>query len=445
MLNGVAIGVAPGGAARRAVITLITLALFTGTAARYVLSPMQELVRLDLGLGDNQMALLQGMALALPAALISIPLGRLVDRTNRTRLLVVLALVCAAGSLLTAVAQNFVTAFVARMLVGAAVVAAQPAALSLVADVTDAAQRGRMITLTSLGQTLGGTVAYVLAGSLLQWLPTLLPVGSRLSALAPWRLVQLVFTAAVLVVTIALLFMREPVRREAGAAFGGSLSVALRELWGYRRFLLPLLGGMVTVGMADAVASVWAVPVLTRTFHQVPADFGTWMGVLFLGSSVVGAVIGGATADHAQRRRDRGGALMGAVVGAALSVPAALFPVMPSVWLFAMLMGGLLTCGACVNIAATSAVMVMLPNELRGICMSLLVAVIGLAAFGAAPLLVSLTAQVFAHGADVAVSLACVGVATSVLGTVSFVLVMRVAARPATGQASVPSSATVDR
>jgi hypothetical protein len=94
-------------------------------------------------------------------------------------------------------------------------------------------------------------------------------------------------------------------------------------------------------------------------------------------------------------------------------------------------MGVLLTSGACVNIAATSAIMVILPNELRGICMSLLVAVMGLAAFGVAPLLVSLTAQAFAHGADVAISLACVGLATSVLGTVSFISAMRVAARPA--------------
>ncbi|WP_130617947.1 MFS transporter [Dyella amyloliquefaciens] len=430
-MSAVAIGEAPRKAVRNAVIGLITLAMFTGTATRYVLSPVQELVRLDLGLSDNQMALLQGMAIALPTALISIPIGRLVDRTNRTRLLIILALVCAAGSLLTVVAHNFITAFVARMLVCAAVVAAQPAALSLVSDVTDARQRGRVITLTSLGQALGGTMAYVLAGPLLRWLPTVVPIGSGLATLAPWRLVQLAFAAAVLVASAALLFMREPVRREAGAALGDNLHAALRELWRYRKFLLPLFGGMMTVGMADAAASVWAVPVLTRTFHQTPADFGTWMGLLMLGSNVVGAVIGGTTADFAQRKRGRGGALLGAVLGAALSIPAALFPVMPDVTWFAVLMGVLLTSGACVNIAATSAMMVILPNELRGICMSLLVAVMGLAAFGVAPLLVSLTTQAFAHGADVAISLACVGLVTSLLGTVSFISAMRVAAHPA--------------
>ena len=142
----------------------------------------------------------------------------MVDRANRTRLLVILALVCAVGSVLSAFAQDFLTAFIARMLVGASVVAAQPAALSLVADLTDASQRGRMITLISLGQAFGGTVAFMLAGVLLPWLPTVVPEGSSLAALAPWRLVQLAFAGAVLLATVALLLLREPPRREAGAA-----------------------------------------------------------------------------------------------------------------------------------------------------------------------------------------------------------------------------------
>jgi MFS family permease len=415
----------PRGASRNAAIGLITLAVFTGTAARYVLSPMQELVGADLHLGDNQMALLQGMAIALPTALMSIPLGRLVDRTNRARLLVILALLCAAGSVLTALAHDFTIAFAARMLLCAAVVAAQPAALSLVADLTEPSERGRMITLTSLGQALGGTAAYILAGKLLAWLPGVIPADSALSAMAPWRLVQLMFAAAVLLATAALLFMREPVRREGGIGQSATLGEALRAMWGYRQFLLPLVGGMVTVGMADAAAGIWAVPVLTRTFHQAPADFGTWMGLLNLGSGMLGAVLGGVAADMGQRTRGHAGALLGAVLGAALSIPAALFPVMPDVTWFAVLLAVLLTAGACVNIAATSAIMVILPNQLRGICMSLVVAVIGLTAFGIAPLLVSLSAQAFAQGADLAVPLTWVGGITSVLATAAFVRAMR--------------------
>jgi MFS family permease len=414
----------PRGAARNAAIGLITLAVFTGTAARYVLSPLQELVRADLGLNDHHMALLQGLAIALPAVAFSLPIGRLVDRSNRSRLLLLLALVCCAGSLLTAFAQDFATLFVARVMVGAAVVAAQPAALSLVADLSSAEQRGRMIMLTSLGQAVGTAAAFWAAGQLLPWLPALATSVGEAATIAPWRLVQWVFAAAVLVASATLLALREPARLEAGAATGGDLRLALRALWGYRRFLLPLVLGMITVGMADAAAMIWAVPVLTRNYHQTPSDFGAWMGALSLGANLAGALFGGLAADLGQHGKGRGGVLLGAVLGAALSVPAALFPVMPNVASFGVLMALLLTAGGAVNIAATSALMVILPNELRGIGMALLVAVVGLAAFGISPLLVSLMAQLLAQ-ADIAPTLAGVGVVTSALATAAFLFAMR--------------------
>jgi MFS family permease len=340
----------------------------------------------------------------------------------------VLALLCALGSLLTVLAQSFATAFAARMLVGAAVVAAQPAALSLVSDLTEPDERGRMITLTSLGQAFGGTAAYMLAGVLLARLPALVPAGGFLAGLAPWRLVQLAFALGVLAATLALLSMREPVRLEAGAVGSDQgLGVTLRALWGYRRLLLPLAVGMVSIGMADAAAGIWAVPILTRGFHQAPADFGPWLGMLNLGAGIAGAVIGGMLADFGQRGRGQAGALLGAILGAALSVPAALFPVMGSVAWFAILLGLLLSAGACVNIAATSAVMVLLPNRLRGMCISVLVAVIGLVAFGVAPLLVSVAARWSDKGGDLTAPLAWVGVVTSLAAVAAFIHAMRVA------------------
>lgn len=415
---------------RNTAIALITLAVFSGTAARYALSPMQELAKADLGLGDNQVALLQGMAIAVPTALMSIPVGRLVDRTNRARLMLVLAVLCTAGSLLTALAPGFGAAFASRMLLLAAVVAAQPATLSLVSDLTEPFERGRIITLTSLGQAAGATAAYMLAGVLLAWLPKIAS-GTLVADLSPWRLVQLAWTLAMAATALALLALREPARRETGGAdAGASLGATLRALWAYRRLLLPLCAGMVSIGMADAAAGIWAVPILTRSFHLTPSDFGPWLGMLNLVSSVVGAVLGGFAADLGQRGRGQAGALLGAVLGAFVSVPAALFPVMPSVEWFAVLLFVLLAAGACVNIAATSAVMVLLPNALRGMAISVLVAFIALVAFGIAPLLVSLGAR----DDDLAFPLATVGLLTSLAAGAAFLRAMRVARRIASGE-----------
>ena len=412
-------------------IGLIALALFVGTAAKVVLSPLQELVRVDLGISDNQMGLIQGLALAIPLALFSIPLGRLIDRANRSRLLIGMALCCAAGSALTAFAQDFATMFAARMLVGAAVSGAAIAAVSLGADLSDAAGRGRVMMLIGLGQVFGSAATFSVVGGLLGSLPPALaaafPDAYSAANLAPWRLVQLAFAAVMFIAAALLFLLREPQRREMGSAAGKNIGAALSELWACRGLMIPLLLGMMTIGMADAAASIWAVPVLTRSLHQQPADFGGWMSLVFLFSGIAGTAIGGLLSDAGQKLAGRGGILLGAVLGAALSIPSALFPMMPSVPLFAALFFLLLMSGACASIASTAAIAVLVPNELRGVCISIFSSVALLASYGVAPTLVTLAAQAMGLGTDIGLPLSIVGVAASVIGAVAFAVAMRVA------------------
>lgn len=411
----------------RASIGLLALALFMGTAAKVVLSPLQELVSADLRMSDNETGLIQGLALAIPLALLSVPLGRLVDSTNRARLLVAMALACAAGSALTALAHTFAMMFAARMLVGASVAGAVTAAVSLASDLSDARTRGRTMMLLGLGQACGAAATFALVGALLGWLPRMLPAALAADGIAPWRLVQLGFAGVMLVAALALLVLREPERREAGMAGDGDVRAALAELWAYRRLMLPMLIGMTTIGMADAAATIWAVPVLTRVFHQQPADFGNWMSVVFLLSGIVGTALGGYLSDFGQRIAGRGGILLGTVIGAALSIPAALFPVMPGVLAFAAMFALLLTAGAMTSIASTAAIAVLVPNELRGISVSIVSAFALLMSYGVAPSVVSFGAGMLGTAGDIVAPLTAVGVATSVIGVAAFARAMRVA------------------
>jgi MFS family permease len=419
---------APKFALPQASIGLLALTLFMGTAAKVVLSPLQELVSTELGMSDNEIGLVQGLALAVPLALLSVPLGRLVDATNRVRLLIGMALVCALGSAITAFAHSFGMIFAARMLVGTSVAGAVTAAVSLASDMSDPGSRGRTMMLLGLGQACGAAATFALVGTLIGWLPHVLPDWTARSQIAPWRLVQLTFAAAMLVAALALVALREPARHEAGAA-GGGVRAALKELWNYRRLMVPMLVGMSTIGMADAAASIWAVPVLTRVFHQQPADFGNWMSLAFLLSGIVGTAIGGYLSDFGQRLAGRGGILLGAVVGAALSVPAALFPIMPDVVGFGAMFALLLTAGAVTGIASTAAVAVLVPNELRGISISIFNAFALLLSYGVAPSIVSLGAGLLGRDGDIVMPLTGVGLATSIVGVLAFTRAMRVAGR----------------
>jgi MFS family permease len=307
----------------------------------------------------------------------------------------------------------------ARMLVGASVAGAAPAALSLVADLVPAQRRGKTFSLLVLGQVVGQSVTFAAVGGLLAHadaLQSLSPVGG----LAPWRVSQLVFAAGLFAVAGLLLLLREPARSEGGAAMGARLPDALREMLSMRRLHVPMMVGLTAILMADTASAIWAVPVLTRFLHQQPTDFGNWMGIVFLVSGLGGAIAGGWIADAGQRRHGRAGVLAGAAHACAVSVPAALFPLANDVVFFGFLFALILFAGAAVGVIASAAISVLFPNELRGLCVTLVTAVGTLVSFGVAPSLVTALATGSGSGDDIRIPLAVVGVAASVLGTLAF-------------------------
>lgn len=109
---------------------------------RTVTSPLQESMALDLALSDNQMAILQGSVIGIPIALTAIPLGILIDRMSRVRLLAALVALSMIGSVLTAVAVSFGVLVIARAIAGVSALAILPVVFSLIADLYEPAQRG---------------------------------------------------------------------------------------------------------------------------------------------------------------------------------------------------------------------------------------------------------------------------------------------------------------
>ena len=132
-------------------LLLLTLAAAAGIYSRAVFSPLQESMRIALSLSDNQVSLLQGPALAIPLVLATIPLGLAIDRYLRVRLLLILILLDLLGSVVTALASDFVLLFAARCLVGTTTLALNPVALSLLTDICPPAQRGRATMMIAVG------------------------------------------------------------------------------------------------------------------------------------------------------------------------------------------------------------------------------------------------------------------------------------------------------
>lgn len=392
---------------RLAPLLILAIAMASGFTMMGSFSMVQEGAKAEMQLSDHTLGLVQGVATAVPLVLFSVPIGILVDRTNRVRMLIALSLIWTAGTLLTAFAQSVPILFAARMMAGIGTTGALTAALSLTADLCIPEQRGRAMLIVTVGKCLGQAGAFALAGGLLGLLIHLSLPG--LEGLAPWRGVHLLLALISLCLTLPLVTLREPSRKEVVASTHAPFKVVVGELWARRAFLFPLFIGQVSVVMADAAASIWASPVLSRSYGVPPEDFAGWMGALIFATGLAGSILGGFAADLGQRSRRRGGLLIGAIIAASVGVPAALFPVAPSVPLFGVAIGLLMFCGTITGLVTSVALTVLIPNELRGLCIGAFIALAGLVGFGIAPSLVALASDLLGGEAHLGQGLAIVG------------------------------------
>ena len=403
-------------------LALLALTVATATAMGTVFSPMQELAKLDLRLTDLQVSFVQGLAVSIPIALLSLPIGRLVDSTKRTRLLLALLASSIVGTWLTAFAQGFETLFVARMLAGVAAFCCIPVAISIAADLGAADRRGRSLLLLSVGRYIGVAAAFAVGG----WLGGLLAAPHAAwfpgAGLAPWREVHVVFAAASMALCLPLLALREPVRRELGDVIHPDVRATLHALWLRRRFLAPLFIGQIGVVMADMSASIWAAPVLTRNFSLAPEEFAAMMGLAVLLPGIVGSVAGGISADAGHRSGRRGGILIAAVVASGLALPGALFPSMPTSGALTALLSYFLLCGSITGLVTATTIAVYLPNELRGVCLSAFVIISSVVALGLAPTVVTLVSRLLGGEQHLSDALTITGLAFSAVSFGAFLL-----------------------
>jgi len=365
--------------ARGAQIALATAAVTGAFYGRTALSPLQEAMRVAAGLTDNQVAILQGPALAFPLVVLAIPLGIAIDRMSRARLLQLCAILGIAGHLLTAIGHNLALWFFARALVGLAAAVTIVAAVSFVADLVPPEARGRGTMALAVGQVGGSSAAFAVGGALL---------GMTGTDPGAWRLSLVYMSLPWLLLLLALTALREPPRSGARVA-RPPLRVALQALWALRAAVLPLFGGVVVVDVALGAAPIWAAPDLSRSFGLSPGQIGSILAVVLFAGGVLGPILGGLLADRGHRKGGPRRTLLVMSGVAGISALADFFAIAPSPWSAAILLCVFNVSIVAISVAVTTLVTVLVPNELRCLCLSLLAAAQVLFGLGLAPLAVS--------------------------------------------------------
>jgi len=388
---------------------LLALGGMAGLFSRTALGPLQETLAVDLGLGDAEVALLQGPALAIPLVLLAIPLGLLIDRTARARLLLIALVLNVAGTAAAAFAPGFWSLFAARAIVGFAAPATGIIAYAMIPDLFPPEKRGRATTLVVLGQLLGSSGAFFVGGQLL----VRLDAGDG----AVWRLALLTMAAILAIPAFAALLVREPARIDTGQA-RSPVANAWSDLWQVRRRFVPLVIGMALVGLADGAALVWTAPTLARTFALPPDQVGALIGIVLLASGILGPLLGGWLADRCQSRGGPAQTVGVLAILATISLPCGLFSLMPTPATLGAALLIFLTLGPAISVMVTALTVIVMPVRVRGLCVTIKYATGTLVGIGAAPVIVGVLADALPPAAGLPAALALTCVATTLAGAI---------------------------
>jgi MFS family permease len=125
----------------------------------------------SLHIGDTKIGLLSSVAL-LAGAVLTIPVGLLVDRSRRMPLLAFSIVLWSLASLFSAFAGSYSNLLLTRLALGAVAATAGPAIASLTGDYFAPSERGRIWAYILGGEVAGSAVGYIVSGSvasLIDW------------------------------------------------------------------------------------------------------------------------------------------------------------------------------------------------------------------------------------------------------------------------------------
>ncbi|MBB3860960.1 putative MFS family arabinose efflux permease [Novosphingobium hassiacum] len=272
-------------------LLILTVIYACHSLDRAVVSVVIEPLKHELGLSDSRIGVITGLGYGLIYGLSALPLGYLVDRVNRVRLLTILVVVWSGTTALAGFARGFWDLLLARMGVGAAEAGGQPTALSLLADYFPESRRSTALGIFYLGTSVGYAASFL--------------IGGLVASAYGWRAAFFVAGVPGLILGVMLyLTVGEPVRTsDTGAARDDAppLLAAFRFL-SRMPAIRHLFAAMLLASFSVSVMLMWMVPLLMREHGLTLAQAGT-VGAITMGvSQSLGAIVAGVLADRIARR-----------------------------------------------------------------------------------------------------------------------------------------------
>ena len=357
-------------------LAVLTFIYTLHSVDRSVMSIVIEPIKKEFHLGDGQIGILTGLAFGLTYAIAGLPLGYLIDRVDRRRLLALLVAVWSGCTALCGVVQSYGALVTARLAVGLSESGGAPTALSMIGDLFPPRRRSTAIGIFWASTALGTAASFIL--------------GSMIAVHYGWRAAFLIAGLPGLAIAALLFFtVAEPGRTSSTAA--KEAAPPLRDTLRYvvrRPLFVHVFIGMSLNSMMLSGVLVWQASFLIRVHHLSLAQAGLLAGLaagLFGG---LGALLGGPLGDRVFKRGGMAALPLTAGITTAVSVVTGLVFLLSSsltvalvgLVLFEMIVRGYTAPGY-------SAIIGSVEPQMRGICVSALQIATNLIGYGLGPFL----------------------------------------------------------
>lgn len=366
---------------------LLFLVSVVNTIDKMLIPALAEPLRLEFELSDSELGFLIGLVFSVAYGLASIPMGILIDRVNRTRLLGILLVSWSLLTLLSARAGSLLGLALCRMGVAAAESGGNPTTLSLISDYFPHEERARAIGIFSANSAIAAVLVYTVAGII---------AGEH-----GWRAVFVLASVPGLILAgLIFVTLREPRRGAFETApvehdeQNAGLAEIAKSILG-NRTLLWVAGAAVFVIIGQAGSGAFTATFFVRLHELSLATAGAITGAIMGLGFAIGTIAGGVVADRAAQRRKGGGVRFIATV-TLLAVPfgviAYTVPVLSvavvSLFIFQVL-------GTCFYGATLATILELSPVKIRGSIMTYITLIMNLGGYGLGPQFTGLFSDFF--------------------------------------------------
>jgi MFS family permease len=194
------------------VLCVLVLVYVLNFVDRQIISILANDIKRDLDLTDADLGFLYGTAFGVFYSLFGIPLGKLADGWNRTRLLTAGLALWSTMTAFSGMAKNGTMLAGARIGVGIGEATASPSAYSLISDWFPKDKRATALAIYSSGLYLGGGISLLIGGQIVERWDAAWPDRSGPLGLAGWQAAFMAVGIPGLILALWVSTLREPLR-----------------------------------------------------------------------------------------------------------------------------------------------------------------------------------------------------------------------------------------